>query len=112
MRALDLSGSSKEQIEDLIIEGADLPMLYRIDVFLERKMSYTHGELTREKKDEIKRTSLKNMLSWCENMIAICKKRQDDVRAGNNAYNYNFRLEAEKILPPELYKKIADAVQR
>lgn len=111
MGAADLSVLTKEEIVELILEGADLNLLYRIDVFLERQMSSTHGELSLEKSNPEKRTALKNTLSWTENIREICKKRQYDLKIGSDLFNWNFRVEAEKLLPPEVYRKIAEAAK-
>lgn len=107
---IDLRTLTDKQIEDQIIEGADLNGLYRIDVMLERRKTSLFVDLAKEKEMDL-RTRMKATLSWTENMHEICKKRQDDVKASNDRYNWYFRIEAQKILPPEKYAEIAEKVK-
>lgn len=108
MKAEELSKLSQEQIEDLVVDGEDLQLLYRIDIHLERVKSRIFARLETEKDKKI---PLKNELSWADNLMSICKSRQYDLREDSVRFNWRFRVEAQKVLPPETYNKIAEAAK-
>lgn len=109
--APDFGKFTTEEIEDIVIEGTRLTELYRLDIYLERKRSGLFKELSHTGK-ETERIAIKNSLSWAENILQILKKRQDDLREGNNTFNWRFRTEAQKFLPPETYNQIAESAKR
>jgi hypothetical protein len=108
---MDFKSMEKDQIEDMIIDGKDMQVLYRLDVYLERKISTSFFNLNKEQ-NPLKKGAIKNTLSWAQNLHDICKKRQQDLREDNNAFNARFRIEAQRVLPGEVYIQIAEAAKR
>lgn len=109
--APDFDKLTTTEIETLIIEGTRLTEIYWVDVYLEKKKSGLYRQLSYTTKEN-ERISIKNSLSWTENMTQIVKKRQEDLREDNNSFNWRFRTEAQRLLPPELYNQIAESAKR
>lgn len=108
---MDFSTLSKEAIAEGMIYSYDLQTLYELDVYLERYKSRKFREFERTD-DEAERLLIKSEISWAENTMDICKKRQHDVKEDNNAYNWRFRIHAQKIMPARMYDQVAAAAKR
>lgn len=108
---MDFDSLEKKDIQNLVVEGNDLQLLYRLDIWLERKESTSYNNLNKET-DPSRKGAIKNTLSWATNLHDICKKREEDLKENNNAFNARFRAEAQRVLTPEQYAKIAEAAKR
>lgn len=107
MKPEEIELLSTRQLEDLIVEGEDLQTLYRCDILLEKRKSELYRDIEHEAQNR-KKINLKSQLSWADNLLKICKLRQFDVQETSNKFNWHFRVEAQKQLPPDVYNAIAD----
>jgi hypothetical protein len=85
--------------------------LYRIDVFLERKLTTAFQNFEQKRPGE-KDFDLRGEISWTKNMINICKRCEDDVKESGDNFNYRFRVKAKEVLSPQLYDEIAEYAKR
>jgi hypothetical protein len=107
MDAWDFTKLTDHQIENFILNAVDVIPLYRIDIFLERKKTQ-HFQALDGTTDKLEKNDLRGKISWTENIIDICKKRQVDVKDSTDSFNARFRIMAQKTLQPAVYAEIAE----
>lgn len=95
------------ELEQVVLESDDVKHLYQTRIQLSKQISSVYSLLQRETNEQ-KRLIHKSNLSLYENLIDICRKREDDVREESLSFNKKFRIAAKKTLSSEMYHKICD----
>lgn len=108
MKQPDFNAMNRTQLQQCCLSeeaDANIKLLYWLDFYLNDCENSLYKEISRQH-DERRKNELKSEMNWTKNFVEVVKRREADVQFMTTNYHFRFRLEAQRLLPVELYGQI------